>query len=287
MKHFCIFSLFCGFCIKKMIKTTLWNQTSNSLKVQHLDFSYGKRDVLSGVSFEANKGEILAVLGPNGSGKSTLLRCLNHILRPKRGELLLDDQHIGLMTAEKRAQWIGYVPQKLDTAPLSVFESVLMGRKPYFTWMASKTDLEKVEAMLNRLGLDSLAHRPVNQLSGGECQKAALARVLVQEPKLLLLDEPTSALDLKNQVEILTLLQKIVRECNLIVLLTMHDINVAIRYANRFLLLQKGKLVGNVSQNGLTSELIENVYGLPVEIHTSERNVSFIIEKIDCEPSNN
>ena len=250
------------------------------MKVQHLDFSYGKRNVLSDVSFEANGGEILAVLGPNGSGKSTLLRCLNRILRPKQGELLLDDQAIGSMTAEQRAQWIAYVPQKLDTAPLSVFESVLMGRKPYFTWMASKTDLEKVEAMLNRLGLDSLAQRPVNQLSGGECQKVALARVLVQEPKLLLLDEPTSALDLKNQVEILTLLQKVVRERNLIVLLTMHDINVAVRYADRFILLQKGKLVGDVLRDGLTPELIEKVYGLPVEIHTSEQNISFIIEKL-------
>jgi iron complex transport system ATP-binding protein len=250
------------------------------LKVHHLDFSYGRRDVLSDVSFEAHKGKILAVLGPNGSGKSTLLRCLNRILRPRRGELLLENQRIGSMTAEKRAQWIAYVPQKLDTAPLSVFESVLMGRKPYFTWMASKTDLAKVAAMLNRLGLDALAHRSVDQLSGGECQKAALARVLVQEPKLLLLDEPTSALDLKNQVEILTLLQQIVRERNLIVLLMMHDINVAVRYADRFLLLQKGKLVGDVLREGLTPELIESVYGLPVEIHTSERNISFIIEKL-------
>ena len=268
-----------GFGVFRVVRQKIVRFMLQCLKVKHLDFSYGKRNVLSDVSFEAQKGEILAVLGPNGSGKSTLLRCLTRILQPKQGELLLDEQQIGSLTAEKRAQWIAYVPQKLDTAPLSVFESVLMGRKPYFTWMASKTDLAKVEAMLNRLGLDSLAHRPVDQLSGGECQKAALARVLVQEPKLLLLDEPTSALDLKNQVEILTLLQQIVRERNLIVLLTMHDINVAVRYADRFLLLKKGKLVGNVFRDGLIPELIENVYGLPVEIHTSERNISFIIEK--------
>ena len=257
-----------------------WTQQESSLKVQHLGFSYGCRDILSDVSFTANRGEILAVLGPNGSGKSTLLRCLNRILRPKQGEVLLDNQHLDSLTADKRAQWIAYVPQKIDAAPLSVFEAVLMGRKPYFTWMASKADLAKVEAMLDKLGLASLAHRPVDQLSGGECQKAALARVLVQEPKLLLLDEPTGALDLKNQVEMLTLLQQIVRERNLILLLTMHDINVAVRYADRFLLLQKGKLVGDVLRNGLTPELIENVYGLPVEIHTSARNISFIIEKL-------
>jgi len=249
------------------------------LNVQHISFSYGKRDVLSDISFETDAGEILAVLGPNGSGKSTLLRCLTGVLRPKRGEVLLHGKSITSCTAEQRARLIAYVPQKLETAPLSVFESVLLGRKPYFTWKASKGDLEKVEEILEKLGLDALAQRPVDQLSGGESQKVALARVLVQEPKLLLLDEPTSSLDLKNQVEMLVLLRKIVRERNLTAILTMHDINVAVRYADRFLLLQSGKLVGDVLRDGLTPELIENVYGLPVEIHTSVRNVSFIVEK--------
>jgi len=250
------------------------------LNVQHLHFSYGKRNVLSDVSFETDTGEILAVLGPNGSGKSTLLRCLTGILCPKQGGITLHNRAIAQCTAEQRARLIAYVPQKVETAPLSVFESVLLGRKPYFTWKASKDDLEKVGEMLVRLGLDALAQRPVDQLSGGESQKTALARVLVQEPKLLLLDEPTSALDLKNQVEILVLLRKIVREQNLTAILTMHDINVAVRYTDRFLLLQNGKLVGNVLRDGLTPELIESVYGLPVEIHTSERNMSFIIEKM-------
>lgn len=250
------------------------------VNVRNLGFAYGRREVLSDVSFEAKPGEILAVLGPNGSGKSTLLRCLTRILTPQHGEILLDDQRVSTFSADKRARVIGYVPQKLETAPLSVFESVLLGRKPYFTWTASKTDFEKVEEMLNRLELHPLAARAVDQLSGGESQKVALARVLVQEPKLLLLDEPTSALDLKNQVEILTLLRKIVRERNLIALLTMHDINIAIRYTDRFLLLRKGKLIGDVLRDGLTPELVESVYGLPVEIHNSDRDISFIIEKI-------
>jgi len=250
------------------------------LKVQHLHFSYGKRSVLSDVSFETSAGEILAVLGPNGSGKSTLLRCLTGILRPKQGAITLNGRTIAACAVEQRARLIAYVPQKVETAPLSVFESVLLGRKPYFTWKASKYDLDKVEEILGRLGLDALAERPVDQLSGGESQKVALARMLVQEPQLLLLDEPTSSLDLKNQVEILVLLRTIVRERNLTAILTMHDINVALRYADRFLLLQGGQLVGNVLHGGLTPELIETVYGCPVEIHTSERNRSFIIEKI-------
>ena len=250
------------------------------LKVERLGFSYGKQTVLTNVSFDANSGEIFAVLGPNGSGKSTLLRCLTRILVPKIGEMILNGERLGAFSAEKRAKLIAYVPQKLEAAPLSVFESVLLGRKPYFSWTASKTDFAKVEQTLARLGLDSLASRPVDQLSGGESQKVAIARVLVQEPQLLLLDEPTSALDLKNQVEILTLLRDVVRERNLIVLLTMHDINVAIRYADRFLLLRKGELLGNAVRDELTPELIESVYDIPVEIHNSDRDISFIIEKI-------
>ena len=255
------------------------------MNVQHLHFSYGKRIVLSDVSFEANAGEILAVLGPNGSGKSTLLRCLTGFLRPKQGEIILNDQTIASCTAEKRARLIAYVPQKLESAPLSVFESVLLGRKPYFTWKASKHDMEKVEEILDRLDLAALAQRHVDQLSGGECQKVALARVLVQEPKLLLLDEPTSSLDIKSQSEMLMLLRDIVRERNLSVILTMHDINVALRYADRFLLLQSGKLVGNVLRDGLIPELIERVYDCPVEIHTSKQNETFIIEKRDSSRS--
>lgn len=250
------------------------------LNVQELSFSYGRRAVLSNISFTADPGEILAVLGSNGSGKSTLLRCLARILTRKQGKLLLNGERIDAFSSEKRARLIAYVPQKLETASLSVFETVLLGRKPYFTWTASKTDCEKVEEILNRLELNQLAGRPVDQLSGGESQKVALARVLVQEPKLLLLDEPTSALDLKNQVEILTLLREVVRERNLIALLTIHDINVAIRYADRFLLLRKGELVGNVVRKDLMPELIESVYDLPVEIHNSDRDMSFIIEKL-------
>lgn len=249
------------------------------LQVDNLEFRYGRHTVLADVSFQAKPGEIVAVLGPNGSGKSTLLRCLNKILKPWRGGVRLDGENIVSFSAEKLARWIAYVPQRLDTAPLSVFEAVLLGRKPYFTWVASKPDFLYVEETLRQLGLESLASRQTDRLSGGEIQKVALARALVQEPKLLLLDEPTSALDLKNQVELLRLVQKIVRERNIMAILSMHDINIAVRYTDRFLLLKQGRLVGDVRQDGLTPKMIEHVYGLPVEIHNSDRNVSFIIEK--------
>ena len=250
------------------------------LQVNNLDFFYGQHGILSGISFSVRPGEIAAVLGPNGSGKSTLLRCLNGILTPKRGDIRLDDHHILSFSIEKRARWIAYVPQRLEAAPFSVYEAVLLGRKPYFTWSASKHDLLLIEEILTMLGLDSLADRPMDRLSGGEIQKVSLARALVQEPKLLLLDEPTSALDLKNQVEFLRLVHNIVQQRNIMAMLCMHDINLAVRYADQFLLLKAGHIVGDVAARGLTPEMIELVYGLPVEIHSTERNLSFIIEKI-------
>ncbi|MDR3110910.1 MAG: ABC transporter ATP-binding protein [Planctomycetaceae bacterium] len=250
------------------------------LQINNISFCYGHAEIISDISFRVNRGEIAAVLGQNGSGKSTLLRCLNRVLRSHSGYVTLDDKRLDKFSAEKIARNIAYVPQRLETAPLSVFDAVLLGRKPYFTWQASRTDFEIVEKMLYRFGLDSLAHRPLHQLSGGEVQKVALARAMVQEPKLLLLDEPTSALDLKNQVELLRILREIVEERNIMAILSMHDINIAIRYADRFLLLKQGKLIGDVEHNKLTSEMLETVYGLPVEIHTTEQNVSFIIEKV-------
>ena len=248
------------------------------LRVDDLAFSYGRRSILTDISFEVHPGEIVAVLGPNGSGKSTLLRCLNRILRPHHGSVQLDNRPLARVTAERIASLIAYVPQRIETASLSVFDAVLLGRKPYFTWFAGTNDYAMVETMLDRLELDAMANRPIDRLSGGEAQKVALARALVQEPKLLLLDEPTSALDMKNQVELLTLLREIVRERNIMALLSIHDLNLAIRHADRFLLLREGHLLGDTRRDGLTPNIIEQVYGLAVEIHLSKHNVPYIME---------
>ncbi len=249
------------------------------LQVRQLSFHYGRKAVLSDVSFQVQPGEIVAILGPNGSGKSTLLRCLNRILKPQSGTVHLAESNLAGFSPEEIARRIAYVPQRIESAPLSVFDAVLLGRRPYLTWFASSDDYRKVEEILVRLQLDSLAMRPVDRLSGGESQKVALARALIQESKILLLDEPTSALDLKNQVEFLTVLREIVRERNLLAVMSLHDINIAIRYTDRFLLLREGNLLGDVRLEGLTPPLIEQAYGIPVEIHTSRENISFIIEK--------
>ncbi len=248
------------------------------LEVEKLSFRYGRRVVLAELTFSVHPGEVTALLGPNGSGKSTLLRCLCRILRPTNGAIRLGGDKLECVSVDRISRRIAFVPQRIESAPISVYEAVLLGRKPYFAWTARDRDLEAVDQMLQRLGLSELARRPVDRLSGGETQKVALARALVQEPDILLLDEPTSALDLKNQFELLVALRDIVQQRNISAILSMHDLNAALRYADRYLLIRDGRLVADARQDGLTPEIIERVYALPVDIHTTDRGFSFVVE---------
>ena len=176
------------------------------LELRDLSFAYpAGRPLLEGLSFTFRSGGICAVLGPNGTGKTTLLKLLLGILKPSSGEMLLSGMPIGRMTAQRRARKLAYIPQDVSLRfPLSVFEFVLLGRKPWFVWGPSPSDVALTGTVLSRLNLDALAERPLANLSGGQRQKVALARALVQETDWLLLDEPTSSLDLRHQVEVLT-----------------------------------------------------------------------------------
>ncbi len=237
------------------------------LKVERLNFQYGKNRILNDVSFDVAYGTMLAILGPNGSGKTTLIRCIGSILKPQTGTLLLDDERIDSLSLEKMSRLIAYMPQRTEVSGLTVFDAVLLGRKPYMNWQPTAEDFEKVEQMLHRLELADKALRPIERLSGGEMQKVSLARILVQEARLLLLDEPTSALDLKNRVEILSLLRQFIHERSLIVLLSIHDLNDALRFADRLLLLKGGNLFADETPDTLDGHVIESVYGLPVELY--------------------
>ena len=171
------------------------------LSVKGLAFNYPGRSVLRNISFSISKGELLAVLGINGAGKSTLLKCINNILKPCAGSVFINEDETKRLDRRERAKRIGYVAQRQESIKMTVFDAVLLGRKPYIKWEASKKDLAIVEDILSMLGLSGYAFRYLNELSGGELQKVVLARALAQKPKLLLLDEPTSSLDLKNQIE--------------------------------------------------------------------------------------
>lgn len=236
------------------------------LSVTDLSFSYRETPVLKDVSFTLNGGELLAILGPNGVGKSTLLKCINAIHRPQSGSIAINDRDILSLRPEEIAATIGYVAQRAETAKLTVFDAVLMGRKPHIRWFVSNSDLRIVESGLRQLHLSHLSLRHLDCLSGGELQKVSVARALVQEPDILLMDEPTSALDFRSQIEILNQLRHVVADHKIGALMTVHDINTALRYADKVLFLKNGHIHFTGSPREVTRQIVEEVYGLPVYI---------------------
>ncbi|MCK9175704.1 MAG: ABC transporter ATP-binding protein [Desulforhopalus sp.] len=235
--------------------------------IHHLNFAYRDSEILKEIDFTVKPGELLAILGPNGVGKTTLLKCLNGMHRPSSGAVMVEGVDVLKMRPMEIATKIGYVSQKNEKARLTLFDAVLMGRKPHIRWRPSDRDLKIVEATIRHLHLQEMSLRFIDQLSGGELQKVCIARALVQEPKLLLLDEPTSALDLKNQVEIMLLLRHVVDYHHVGAIMTMHDLNKAMRYADSILMLKDGKVFSHLHPSQVTEQMIESVYGLPVEIH--------------------
>ncbi len=236
------------------------------LTVNGVDFDYKSRSVLSGVDFEVKKGDILAVLGPNGVGKTTLLKCMNAILKPASGSVMVDEENVCSLSLMQVARRFGYVPQKSEAGRVTAFDAILMGRRPHIRWKVSERDLKVVDGAIKRLSLEPLALRYVDQMSGGEVQKISIARALVQEPKVLLFDEPTSSLDMKNQIDILNIIRQVVNEHEVSAVMTMHDLNTAFRYADKYVFLKDGSVYAAGGREVATPEVIEAVYGVPVEI---------------------
>lgn len=236
------------------------------LSVDKVGFSYKSDPVLQDVNFNVKKGDLVSILGVNGSGKSTLIKCINCILKYKQGVIQVENRNIKKMKGIEVAQKIGYVPQKSDTGFLTVFDAVLMGRKPYIKWDVSKKDIKLTERILKVMGLEAYALRYINELSGGELQKVVIARALVQDPQILLLDEPTSDLDLKNQLEVMNIIKDVCQEHRITSLVVMHDINLALRYSDKFIILKEGRVFSTGGPEIITSEAIKEAYGVEVQI---------------------
>ncbi len=252
-----------------------------SLTIKKLAFAYNGSPVLRQIDLTVAPGELLAILGPNGVGKTTLLKCLNTIHRPSAGAIFVENRDILKMKTEQVGRHIGYVAQRTETARLTVFDTVLMGRKPHLGWRVAKHDLKIVDGAVSLLDMEHLALRYIDELSGGELQKVAIARALVQEPRLLLLDEPTASLDLKNQVTILSIIRRIVTEHRIAAVMTMHDLNTALRYGDRFCFLKDGRIHSIGCSAELTEEIIEDVYGVPVTIHRLDQQTVILPQHSD------
>jgi iron complex transport system ATP-binding protein len=168
------------------------------------------------------------------------------------------------MSRTEAARHIGYVPQHRADEEMVVFDAVLLGRKPHIRWAATSRDMEITEQVIAQTGLSPLAMRPVNRLSGGEAQKVIIARALAQEPKVLLLDEPTNSLDVRNQLEIMGILGNLTKARGLVTIVSIHDLNLALRFADRFLLIKDGFICSAVDRNHLSPEMIGDAYGIEV-----------------------
>jgi len=239
------------------------------LEVKKISFSYECIKALENVSFKAKAGRVLGIIGPNASGKTTLLRCINRVLKPKVGTVLIDGKEISKWDRREIARKIGVVPQRSGTFPFNAFDIVLMGRFPHLRTLDKEGpgDLKVVRRAMELTNTLHLAERPIDELSGGEIQRVIIARALAQEPQVLLLDEPTLHLDICHQLEILDLIRRITSERELVTILVSHDLNLASRYCDSLILLNSGK-IHSIGLTGevLTPEKIGDVYGVNVHI---------------------
>lgn len=237
-----------------------------TLEIDGIRFSYGRTPVLRQVSLRAEAGQLVAVLGENGSGKSTLLRTIHRLLVPQGGTVLVEGRAVDRMSPRQIARLMGYLPQKSAEASFTVFDAVLLGRAPHVQWNISNHDREVVLRVLALLNLEGQALRSVLELSGGEMQKVFIARALAQEPKVLLLDEPINHLDVKNQIDVMEILRRVTAELSIVSLVVLHDINNALRFADRFLLIKSGEIVAFGGPEVITPANVRKLYNLEVTV---------------------
>ncbi len=247
------------------------------IQAEHVYFSYrGMEPVLKDLNLTEEAGHCLAFLGNNGAGKSTFLKCLNRILEPQDGLVVVDGMEIRNTPRTQIAKKLAYVEQYTDVSRLTVYDTVLLGRKPHMHLGPSSEDYAIVDAVIARMQLGDLKLRYIDEISGGELQKVVLARALAQQPKVLLLDEPTASLDLRNQHEVMRLVSRIAKDDGITVVVVIHDLNLALKYCDRFLLIHDGAAYCYGDISVITPETIKTVYG--VEVTVTELNGSkFVI----------
>jgi len=252
------------------------------LEVKELEFGYGDTAILKGITFEAEGPTFVSIIGPNGVGKSTLIHCINRILTPGSGCVLVDGMDVADMSQKERAKLMGYVPYSSATSfPMSVADTVMLGRYPHSGNRRTENDLRIVHSTLKLMGIEDLALRSFNELSAGQHQKVMLARGLAQESKILLLDEPTANLDIRHQIAVAHLLRDLAHSEDMIVLMICHDLNIASRYSDRIILLSEGKVYADgVPEDVLTSENVHAVYGVDSEVVTFEGRPHLMVKDV-------
>ena len=243
-----------------------------ALVARNLSAGYGDRSVLASLDLEVPRGTVTAIVGANASGKSTLLRTMSRLLAPSGGEMLLDGEQVHRMAPRALARRLGLLPQS-PTAPegMSVADLVSRGRHPHHGLLSRWTaaDDDAVARALTVTGTADLADRDIDALSGGQRQRVWIAMALAQQTDVLLLDEPTTYLDIAHQIEVLDLLIDLNRAEGITIVMVLHDLNLAARYADRIVALVQGRLhVAGTPQEVLTAETVSHVFDLDCHVIT-------------------
>ncbi len=252
----------------------------NQIVLKDISFVYKNEEEFSlrNLNLDFKQGEFVSILGPNGSGKSTLLKLIAGNLKPQKGAINFNGNEYKKIKIKDLAKLIAFVPQSSNPVfQFSIFEIVMMGRTPYLNMFGfeNEDDVKIVNEALELVELTHLKDHGINEVSGGEAQRAFIARAIVQQPKVILLDEPSSHLDIKHQLSIFNLIKKLNKEKGLTVILVSHDLNLSGLYSDRIILMKQGKIFfdGNVILS-LTEENIRSVFGVDSKVKINENNYS-------------
>lgn len=258
------------------------------LRVKDLEFGYESSKILEDIDFSAGRGKILGILGQNGCGKTTLLKCIDRMLKPCGGSVIIENPPEDVFNKDRKD-----IPEEVDMAdldrkelsrcvsvvsqsayisfPYTSFDAVMMGRyaRP---GKSRKEDNEAVFNAMKKAGALEFVKRPVNELSGGELRRVMIARALAQEPSILLLDEPTLHLDVNHQFDLMDLITDLKNESNMIIVMVTHDMMFAARYCDEIILMEKGRIIkAGKTEDVLTSETISDTFGIDAIVEKDDR----------------
>jgi iron complex transport system ATP-binding protein len=246
------------------------------LEILNIILDYGSRPVIKDVSFQLQPGELLGLVGPNGCGKTSIIKSLSRVLALSSGRILLDGKDITEISRNELAGIIGVVPQNpYLPETFTVFEVVVLGRNPHLGLFSGESphDIDIVRQAMATTGITQLAKRKIGELSGGERQRVTIARVLAQEPQIILLDEPTANLDIAQQADILDLITGMCRENNIAGLIAIHDLNIAAQYCTRIIMLKNGRFfVEGLPGEVITAENVRQVFDADTTIYPHPEN---------------
>lgn len=247
------------------------------MNVDNIVQGYGGCPVIENISFSAESGELVSIVGPNGCGKSTLIKTLCGVMKPVSGNVTLDNRDIMKYDRKELAKTVSYVPQNFVYAGFSsVYDTVIMGRRPYMEWSYSNEDINMAVKAIVTMKLEDHVGRYVNELSGGQMQRVIIARSLAQDPEFYIFDEPTSAFDLRNQLDTMRIMRDIIKKKNACLVVALHDLNLALNYSDKVLVIKDGKKYDFGPKNEvITEKMIKDVYNVSAEIVNRPRG-SFV-----------